>query len=60
LVAQFEIYTDIAGKWRWRFKSAGNYKIVADSGESYDSRQGCENGVKIVKTQVANAKIEYL
>jgi uncharacterized protein YegP (UPF0339 family) len=45
-------------KWRWRFESSGNYKIIADSGEGYESKAGCENGIKVLKKEVFNATIE--
>jgi len=35
---QVVIYQDAAKEWRWR-RTAGNNRIVADSGEGYDNRQ---------------------
>lgn len=36
----FEVYDDKAGESRWRLK-ASNGKIVAESGEGYDSEANC-------------------
>ena len=44
---KFEIYKDIAEKYRFRLK-VSNYKIVA-VGEAYETKDGCLNGVKAVK-----------
>lgn len=60
MVAQFEIYEDIMGKYRWRLRSSGNYKIIADSTESYIRKEDCERGIKLVKTEAPTAMIQYL
>jgi uncharacterized protein YegP (UPF0339 family) len=60
LVAQFEVYQDDSGDWRWRLKSAGNYKVIADSAEGYESKDDCEHGLKLVKKQAPDAIIEYI
>lgn len=36
--ARFEVYEDKAGFWRWRHVAA-NGELVADSGESYVSKE---------------------
>ena len=59
LVAQFEIYRDEAGEWRWRLKSSGNYKIIADSAEGYESKEDCIHGVNLVKQQALGAEVKY-
>lgn len=35
----FTIYQDKAGEWRWRLVAKNN-EIIADSGESYQDRDG--------------------
>ena len=60
LVAQFEIYKDDSGDWRWRLKSSGNYKIIADSAEGYESKEDCEHGLNLVKQQAPTAEVEYI
>ncbi len=46
---EFEVYKDNAGEYRWRFQAANN-QVVATSGEGYDSKQGCLNGIQLTKT----------
>ena len=46
-LTQFDFYTDASGGWRWRVK-ATNGRIIADSGESYVSRQGASDGATLV------------
>ena len=60
LVAQFEIYRDNAGKYRWRLRSSGNWKIIADGSEGYDTRANRENGVNLVKSEAPSATIQHL
>ena len=60
MVAEFEIYKDKAGKYRWRLRSSGNYKIIADSAEGYDAKADCENGVNLVKKEAPTATIKYI
>jgi uncharacterized protein YegP (UPF0339 family) len=60
LTAQFEIYPDVKKKYRWRLKSSGNYKIIADSAESYETLEACEQGVKLVQKEAASATIQHI
>ena len=48
LKAKYQVYKDIAGKFRFRLRAPNN-KIVAVS-EAYESKAGCMNGVKSVQT----------
>ncbi|MDD1716033.1 MAG: YegP family protein [Methanolinea sp.] len=52
---KFEVYTDKAGKFRFRLK-ASNGEIIA-VGESYSSRAACLNGIESVKKNAATATI---
>jgi len=52
---KFEIYKDAAEKFRWRLK-APNGEIIA-SGEAYESKYSCNNGIESVKTNVPKAEI---
>ena len=45
----YEIYKDANGQWRWRLWAA-NYKIIANSGESYYNRSDCEHAISLVKS----------
>lgn len=57
--ATFEIYTDNAGNSRWRLVH-DNGKIIADSGEAYDSESGAKMGIASVKGNAADAQIKVL
>jgi len=54
--ATFEMYDDDAGEYRWRLE-APNYKIIADSGEGYTTKDGCERAIDTVKSYIANATV---
>jgi uncharacterized protein YegP (UPF0339 family) len=58
-MAEFELYKDNAGQYRWRFR-ASNGRIVADSAEGYVSRDGAENGIQIVKREAPLARTQDL
>jgi uncharacterized protein YegP (UPF0339 family) len=58
MVAKFKIYQDTVNRWRWRFESSGNYKIIEDSHEGYESKSDCEKGIKMLKKEIFNATIE--
>jgi uncharacterized protein YegP (UPF0339 family) len=53
---EFEIYKDSAGEYRWRLQDTNN-KIIADSGEGYTSKQGCQNGIENVRDCAPNATV---
>ncbi|MFB6308855.1 MAG: HVO_2922 family protein, partial [Haloarculaceae archaeon] len=55
-MAQFELYEDNAGQWRWRLRHR-NTNIIADSGEGYSSRQKAEQGMRSVQRNAAGAAI---
>lgn len=42
-----QFYQDTRGEWRWRVV-AGNNKIIADSGEGYDSKWNAERAFEDV------------
>jgi len=52
---KFEIFKDAAEKFRWRLK-APNGEIIG-SGEAYESKDACKNGIESVKTNVPKAQI---
>ena len=56
MAAEFEVYTDTRGEYRWRLKS-GNGQTIATGGEGYKSRAGCENGIAAVKRDAPGAPI---
>ncbi|MFJ4793987.1 YegP family protein [Kitasatospora purpeofusca] len=55
MAAKFEVYRDAAGKYRFRLK-AGNGEIIA-TGEAYESKAGCLNGIESIKTNAPGAPI---
>lgn len=54
---EFWRYTDVVGKWRWRLRSIGNKKIIADSGEGYDDLANCDRAIALVKQVAPTAKL---
>jgi len=54
--AYFEFYKDRVEEYRWRLK-APNHKIIADSGEGYNTEQGCREGIADVKRYAPTARI---
>lgn len=59
MAAEFEVYKDNAGEYRWRLQ-ANNNEIVADSNEGYKSRQSCLHGIEVVRKIAAEAPINEL
>ena len=49
MTSKYQIYTDKAGFWRWRY-IASNGRIVADSAEAYHNKQDCLWGINLLKT----------
>jgi uncharacterized protein YegP (UPF0339 family) len=57
MAGKFELYTDAAGKFRFRLKAA-NGQIIAVSSEAYESKDGAENGIDSVKTNAPTAPVD--
>lgn len=55
--AEFELYQDNAGEWRWRLVHA-NGNIIADSGQGYASAAGARDGIASVKANVEAEVVE--
>ena len=55
---KFKIYKDAAGKFRFRLK-APNGEIIA-SGEAYESKDACKNGIASIKENAPKAEIADL
>lgn len=55
MAAKFEVYTDKAGKHRFRLK-AGNGEVVA-TGEAYETRAAVKKGCEAVQRAAAAAEI---
>lgn len=56
MAAEFELFKDKKGEYRWRLK-APNGLIIADSGEGYESKSGAENGINAVKSDAPVAAV---
>ena len=52
---KFEMYTDSAGKYRFRLKAA-NGEVIA-VGEAYESKSGCKNGIESIRKNAPKAEI---
>ena len=55
-MAQFELYKDNAGEYRWRFVST-NGRIIATSSEGYVAKGDCQNGIDLVKREAQAAPV---
>jgi uncharacterized protein YegP (UPF0339 family) len=55
-IAAFEVYEDEAEEWRWRLRHR-NGKIVADGGEGYAERTGCQDAIESVKKNAPGADV---
>lgn len=53
MTAKYQVYKDVAGKFRFRLKAENN-KIVAVS-QAYENHAGCLNGVKSVQNNCGSA-----
>ena len=45
-----EFYVDNAGEHRWRIRSAGNNKVIADSAEGYGNKAEAAEGLYLALT----------
>lgn len=59
MAAEFEVYKDKAGEYRWRLQAANN-EVIADSNEGYKSKSSCINGIDAVKRIAASAPVNDL
>ncbi|MFH2054630.1 MAG: DUF1508 domain-containing protein [bacterium] len=58
-MAQFEIYRDVSGEYRWRFK-ASNELILAVSSEGYKTTSGCQHAIGLLMKEASDAEIERM
>lgn len=56
MAAKFELYTDKAGKFRFRLK-AGNGQVIA-VGEAYESKRAALNGIESIRKNAAGASLD--
>lgn len=55
MAGKFELYTDAAGKYRFRLK-AGNGQVIA-VGEAYESKAAALNGIESIKKNAPDAPV---
>jgi uncharacterized protein YegP (UPF0339 family)/phosphatidylserine/phosphatidylglycerophosphate/cardiolipin synthase-like enzyme len=55
-MADFQIYQDKSGEYRWRLR-ANNYEVIADSAEGYKDKASCKHGIELVKQLAPEAEI---
>lgn len=55
MAGKFEVYQDKAGKYRFRLK-ASNGQVIA-TGEAYESKAACRNGVASVQKNAADSTV---
>lgn len=55
MAGKFEIYTDKAGKYRFRLKSSNGQVIAV--GEAYESKASCLNGIESIKKNAPDAPV---
>ncbi len=56
--AQFEIFKDESGQFRFRLRAANNQIILAS--EAYTTKAACTNGIESVKQNAPIAGVEDL
>ena len=59
MAAEFEVYKDRGGEYRWRLQ-ANNNEVVADSNEGYKTKASCLHGIDVVKDIAASAPVNDL
>ena len=57
--AQFEIYEDASGQFRWRLRAAANGEPIASS-EAYTSKAACKSGIESVRNTAPKAIVQDL
>ena len=58
MAGKFEIYTDKAGKFRFRLK-AGNGEVIA-TGEAYETKSAAIKGTEAVQRAAQGAEVKDL
>jgi uncharacterized protein YegP (UPF0339 family) len=59
MAAEFEVYQDTKGEYRWRLQAKNN-EIVADSNEGYTAKASCLHGIDVVKQIAPSAPVNDL
>ncbi|MBK8468729.1 MAG: YegP family protein [Candidatus Phosphoribacter sp.] len=56
MAGKFEVYQDKAGKFRFRLK-ASNGQVIA-TGEAYESKKSCLNGIESIRKNAPDARLD--
>lgn len=56
MAGKFELYSDKAGKFRFRLK-AGNGQVIAAS-EAYESKKSALNGIESIRKNAPDASLD--
>ena len=56
MAAEFELYKDAAGGFRWRLQ-ADNNEVIADCAEGYRSKADCEHAIRLVRTLAPTVRV---
>ena len=56
MAGKFEVYTDSAGKYRFRLK-ATNGQVIA-TGQGYETKKSCLNGIESIRKNAPDAKLD--
>lgn len=59
-MATYQIRKDNKGEYYWILRSDNNYKTIAMSSESYDSKQGAKDGIAWTRVNAKEAGTEDL
>ena len=57
MAAEFELYKDANGEFRWRLV-ASDGRTIASGGEGYKSKKSCEADIESVKKNAPTASIK--
>ena len=56
-MAEFQLYKDKSGEFRWRFVST-NGRIISAASEGYAQKAGAVRGIEIMKEEGPEAPVE--
>ena len=57
MAANFELYKDASGEWRWRLRHV-NRNVIAESGEGYHNKADALQGIESVKENAPDAPVQ--
>ncbi len=57
MAVTFELYSDKKGEFRWRLRDQ-NGNVVAESGDSFQTKDSAQNGINLVMQRAPAAAVE--